>query len=42
VLAEVAETHDKVVAEPADWNHWVTPMAPAGDLPPTRRFARMR
>ena len=37
-----AETQDKVIAEPADWNHWVTPMAPAGDLPPTRRCARMR
>ena len=33
---------DKVVAEPAHWNQWVTPMAPAGDLPPARRFARMR
>jgi phosphoribosyl-ATP pyrophosphohydrolase len=42
VLAEVTETHDKAVAESADWHHRVTPMAQAGDLPPTRCFARMR
>jgi phosphoribosyl-ATP pyrophosphohydrolase len=42
VLAEVAETPDKVAAEPADWNQWVTPMAPTCDLPATRRVARMR